>query len=43
VGRLVADVLGLYEELAPHARAELKTTAARGGTHVSESSAPRRA
>jgi glycosyltransferase involved in cell wall biosynthesis len=37
-GRLVADVLSLYEELAPHAAA-----AARGGAHVSEPSAPRRA
>jgi glycosyltransferase involved in cell wall biosynthesis len=37
VGRLVSDVLALYEELAPHARAELK------GAHISESGAPRRA
>jgi glycosyltransferase involved in cell wall biosynthesis len=41
VGRLVADVLGLYEELAPHARAEV--TAAAAGAHVSEGGAPRRA
>ncbi|HKG14186.1 MAG TPA: glycosyltransferase, partial [Pyrinomonadaceae bacterium] len=42
VGRLVADVLGLYEELVPHARAESKGGAA-AGAHVSESGAPRRA
>ncbi len=41
VGRLVSDVLGLYEELAPHARTELNGAAV--GAHVSESSAPRRA
>lgn len=41
VGRLVSDVLGLYEELAPHARGELKGAAA--VTHVSDRSAPRRA
>ena len=41
VGRLVSDVLGLYEELAPHARASPEGAAA--GPHVSDRSAPRRA
>ena len=41
VGRLVSDVLGLYEELAPHARSELKGEGA--AAHVSDRSAPRRA
>lgn len=37
VGRLVSDVLGLYEELVPHALAKP------AGAHVSDRSAPRRA
>src|SRR3954470_17769238 len=41
VGRLVSDVLGLYEELAPHARA--KHGGAAAVAHVSDRSAPRRA
>jgi glycosyltransferase involved in cell wall biosynthesis len=41
VGRLVSDVLGLYEELAPHARAGPEGAAA--GPQVSDRSAPRRA
>jgi glycosyltransferase involved in cell wall biosynthesis len=41
VGRLVSDVLGLYEELAPHARGQLRGAAA--VAHVSDRSAPRRA
>jgi glycosyltransferase involved in cell wall biosynthesis len=41
VGRLVSDVLGLYEELAPHARARPEGAAA--GPQVSDRSAPRRA
>jgi glycosyltransferase involved in cell wall biosynthesis len=43
VGRLVADVLGLYEELAPHARTTAESNGAAVGAHVSERSAPRRA
>jgi glycosyltransferase involved in cell wall biosynthesis len=43
VGRLVSDVLALYEELAPHARAEPKGAEDSKSTHISESSAPRRA
>ncbi|HVF43664.1 MAG TPA: glycosyltransferase [Pyrinomonadaceae bacterium] len=39
VGRLVADVLGLYGELAPHAPAKPEGA----GAHVSDRSAPRRA
>jgi glycosyltransferase involved in cell wall biosynthesis len=37
LGRLVADVLGLYEELVPHALSKP------AGAHVSDRSAPRRA
>jgi glycosyltransferase involved in cell wall biosynthesis len=43
VDRLVSDVLALYEELAPHARAELKGAGDSKGAHISEPSAPRRA
>lgn len=39
LGRLVADVLGLYEELVPHALAKPEGS----GAHVSDRSAPRRA
>jgi len=39
VGRLVSDVLGLYEELVPHAPAK----PANAGAKVSDRSAPRRA
>src|SRR3712207_1809695 len=38
VGRLVSDVLGLYEELVPHAPAK----PANAGAKVSDRSAPRR-
>ena len=43
VKRLISDVLALYDELAPHARAEPEGAEGSKSAHISESSAPRRA